>query len=316
MKERLLIALSTMVLLFLLVPQTAMAEIDSVLGEIEWGDTKEEVIEKLRTEMMNQLREDSRLRNDRVAMQRERQRVLDRMRRIEDSYTSLRGSRTGFEVSVVSREFNPDNSESLMRVRDDVAQRYYFFHEGKLYKLVVAYDQNYVSNVGFDAFLNQASRRYGRPSSTEFGRVHGEEVQVEAVWQDGSNQLRVEDQREFYGTFTMAFSQLAKERELRALRDAGPEEGGVSDRVRALMGGSATDPNANIVDGMVGGVQVELPEGPQRAEEEEETEERAEGPSERPSTSSRSTEREDRPRTRRPSRQQETSSSDDDLVIY
>lgn len=296
-----------------LMPQIAFASIQDVLGEIRWGDTKEEVVEKLRSRRIDALRENSRLRNDRVAMQRERQLVLDDMRRVEDSFTELRGSRTGYEVSVVAREFHPNNDESLMRIRDEVAQRYFFFHDGKLYKLVVAYDQSYVLDLPFESFLSQVTRRYGRPTASETDERQGEEVIVKAIWRDGRTELRVEDQTEFYGTFTMAFSNLETESGLAALREDRRSDQAVSARVRSLRDMSATDPNAGVIEDMIGQVNVSLPERPNR---EEEAEGHEEG-SDRPEATTEASPRQDRPARSRPARQGDPERADgDDLVIY
>lgn len=315
MKHFISIVFGIVALGLIFVPQTALAGIDSVLGEIEWGDTKDEVIQKLRTEKLAELREDRALRNDSVAMQRARQRTLDEIRRIEDSHTQLQGSRTGFEVSVVAGEFTSDNGESVMRVRDDIAQRYYFFLDGKLYKLVVAYEQDYISNVGFEAFLNQATQRYGRPNSTDYGKVLGEESVIQAVFKDDRSELRIDDRREFYGTFTMSFSDLVTAERLAELdREFGGsdrDDSQVSSRVQALQETSAVDPNAGVVDGLVGTIEVDLGREEKKEEEAEESSSRPSAPA-----ASSAPREEATPRRRAPARRAAPPEDEDDLVIY
>lgn len=314
MKKSMMMVLGLLALMLVFLPQTAMAQIDSVLGDIQWGDSPSEVVEKLRASALAELQDDARLRNDRVAMQRARQRTLDQMRRIEDSLTPLRGERTGFEVSVVGGEFTSDNNESLLRVRDDIAQRYYFFVDDGLYKLVVAYDQDYIANVGFETFLSQATQRYGEPSATEYGRVRGEHVLAQASWRDGRSSLEINDRREFFGTFTMTFADLRTinrlTQENRAVGGSQTDDSEVSDRVRALTDMSATDPNADVVDSLIGSVEVELPDRPSAREDEEDTTSSS-------ATSSRTVE-EERPRQQRRRAPRRTSDDDDDgeLVIY
>ena len=301
------------------VPQVASADLGDVLGDIEWGDDKEQVLEKLRTEMLQELREDRSLRNDQAAMQRARQGALDRVRRIEDSFYELQGNSTNYDVSVISSEFTANNDESLLRVRDDAAQRFYLFLDGEFYKLVVAYDQDHIANVTFDAFLNQVQRQYGQPTSTEYGTVQGEEGVTEALWRDGEYKLRITDLRDYFGTFTMTFSDREKVQQLNAQdrtfggNDQEPEEAAVSDRVRSLSQDSEGDVDQGSVGEMVGEIDVELPSREEREEEQEEEEE-ASSPSPTPSASAQEEEEST------PSRPQPAASDDDDddddLVIY
>jgi hypothetical protein len=204
-------------------------------------------------------------------MQQARTQVLDEIKQVEDSYKRLQGDRTGFEVSVIAGEFTPNNGESVLRVRDQVAQRFYFFLDGSLYKLVVAYNPDYVRNIGFEAFVSQAARRYGRPEATDYGTIRGEEALVLARWQDGHSELRVENKQEFFATFTMAFSDLST---LQRLQAANRNFGGsdsrqtdVSSTVQQLTEFSVVDRNANIVDSIVGNVSVNLNEGRPKTEE-------------------------------------------------
>lgn len=336
MRTRFSSALGLVVLAVFLIPATATADLGEVLGEIEWGDSREEVLEKLREERLAELREDHSLRSNPARMQDARQRVLDQMRGVEDSYTELEGSSTGFEVSVVAEEFTPDNNESLLRIRDDVAQRFYMFLDGELYKLVVAYDQDYIEGVGFEAFVRQVSSQYGDPVSSE----QGDDGLEQAVWHSPEFELRVDDRRQYFGTFTMTFADRQLLEQLRAddrqfggsnREDPGQRRNGVSSRVSEVTTPSSESQNDNIVDQMVGeDVEVDLgseeeeeEEGEETAsrddeEEEEEEEETATASAESSSEDSSSSEPEE-------SSSEEASSSsggggdddgDDDLVIY
>ena len=315
-----LTAMITVAVVGLVTMSTASA-LDSALGDIEWGDDKETVLEKLRGQKLDEIRKDRRNRGDHAGMQRARQRVLDDMRRIEDSYTKLEGQRTGYEVSVITGEFTKDNNESVLRVRDDVAQRFYFFIDDGFYKLMVAYDPDHIANIGFSAFINRVRQHYGQPTESDYGRVQGQESMVRATWRDGEHELTVEDKRDYFGTYTMAFS----DRDLsQRLRSEGREFGGsdvdlddegtqVSDRVRSL-----TQPGehreANAAESMVGPVDVSITPSEQTEEEEEEQEraeeqqaEEEEAPSAPPA---RSSERQQESTT------EESSDDADDLVIY
>lgn len=312
-------AIALAAVLVMSLPATATADLGEVLGDIRWGDDRTTVLDKLRSAKLDELREDHRLRTNPSAMQDARQRTLDQMRRVEDSYTSLRGESTGYEVSVISGEFTTNNNESLLRVRDDVAQRFYMFLEGELYKLVVAYDQGYIENVGFEAFVRQVSHEYGDPVSSE----HGDDGLERALWRDATHELRVEDRSQYFGTFTMTFSDRQRSEQLRADgREFGgsdrgdPEDRGISERVSRVTEPSMDRSNENIVDGMIGGdVDVSFPEDEE--EDEEADEEEATASADRPgrqTSSSSDDDEDDEPAPRTTGGGDDD--DDDDLVIY
>ncbi|RAL23493.1 hypothetical protein DL240_04850 [Lujinxingia litoralis] len=321
------LAILALFMLAISAPASAEDGIAAMLGDIEWGDSRQDVVEKLRTQMLAELRNDERLRNDRVAMQRERQRALDRARAVEDSHTQLQGARTGYEVSIIAGEFKKDNREELLRVRDEMAQRYYLFVDGKLYRVVVAYNRDYVANVGFETFLSQASRRYGRPVSTDYGEIFGEEVLVRARWEDGSSELRVEDKREFFGTFAMVFSDRQMISQLRsANRLASSEEQGqgeVSERVRALQRSESVDRHAGAVDSLLGGdTTVDLSAGRPDYSEEDAAAAEAQARAEAEARAEREREERKKKKKKKKRRQPRNDFSDleagggDDLIIY
>lgn len=261
--------------------QAEQTGLSSVLGDISWGDRKNDVIQKMRNGMLNKLREDPKLRSDRTLMQEEHRKVLARVKAIEDSYTELKGDRSGFEVSVISGEFMQNNGEAMLRVRDDVAQRFYFFIDGQFYRMVVAYNPDYLAKVGFEAFVVQTARRYGKPVGTEYGEVRGEEELIQATWNDGGSELRVENKKEFFATFTMTFTDAAMLKRLQGSKrsvgtgGAGKRDAEVSALVQGLSDSAATDRNERVVDHLVGNISVDLSDGRPREDIQAEIEEEA-----------------------------------------
>ncbi|MGM0555009.1 MAG: hypothetical protein ACQEVA_01395 [Myxococcota bacterium] len=234
------------------------------LGEVEWGDSKDEVLDKIKDQMLDELRKRDDLRRDRVAMQRARKRIIDKHKEVAESYETLT-EKSGYKVSVIADEFNPNNGESMLRVKDRVASRYYFFVDGGLYKFVVAYNQDYLQDVGFEPFVVQTAKKYGRPDDTAYGDVAGEEELKVARWMDKKTVLRVENEKEFFGTFKMVFADRSTLERMNAIektltaRDSG--EQGISAEVEGLKQGPVEDENTDVVDGLVGDVDVELNKG-------------------------------------------------------
>ena len=316
-------------------------DLNHVLGEIEWGDSKDQVLKKLKAKMLKKLRQRKDLRHDRVKMQRAHRRLNDEFEEIKASYQELEGKKTGYEVSVIADEYTKNNSESLLKINDNVAQRFFFFIDGSFYKMVVAYKQHYLENVGFKAFIGQVSKKYGKPDETDYAEIGGEETLALAKWKDGRTILRVKNEQEFFGTYAMAFSdrklveRMSKKGEAFGGSDKNKEDGGVSSRVESLKSDTAEDESEDVVNGMLGeSVEVDLgtkedkleDQGPTGKSKEKREEEKQEEVAEKESdssgssgggSSSSSEEEEDKDRDfSNISTDSEEKEEDDELIIY
>ena len=250
------------------VQQPKAESIEKALGEVKWGASEKELLDILKAQLFEEVEKDEKLKKDALLKQQARKNAMDRYAVIEKSKVELKGNRTGFEVSVVADEFTPNVGESLVHVRDKVAQRYYFFMHGRLYKMVVAYDKEYLKGVEFGPFAAQTAQRYGRPVSTDYGDVFGEEELITVTWQDERSSLSVHNKREFFSTFTMVFSDRARVDELtkRGLSFGGKgkkekKQAEVSNEVAMLTRDVEKDRNSRVVDDMVGSVDIDLNEG-------------------------------------------------------
>lgn len=231
-------------------------ELESVLGEIEWGDTKSEVLNKLKKQRLRKLRKRKDLKHDRVKMQRARKRAMQKHERVEETYTKLEGDDAGYRVSVIADEFTRDNNEALLKVKDEAAQRFYFFVDGAFYKLVVAYKEGHLEGVGFKSFVGQVAKKYGSPDKTKTREINGEKKMARALWKSPTTILKAKNQREFFGTFSLVFTDRQRIKQMKAENEqlGGSEKTSaqISNRVEDLKKGSKDDANADVVDDMVG----------------------------------------------------------------
>ena len=277
-KTRLLTALLMALMCVALAGGEAMAkkgsELTEVLGEAEWGDSKREILQKMQKSLLEKAAKDPRYKDDRAKLQRKRKDILDEIQQVEKDYKRLVG-RTGLENSVIAEEFTSNNGESMLKIKDEVAQRFFFFVDGKFYKLVVAYNPVYLRGgsmtkpiVGFEAFVVQAARKYGRPATTEYGDVEGGEELIQAVWRDPLTELRVDNRSEFFGTYTMTFSDRQAIKRLQAVKKSFGGAGAraekkeqLSGRVKSLGEGGAKIGGAQV-DSIYGGkVELDFNEG-------------------------------------------------------
>ncbi len=266
LRRRILLTMMVMLSFTLMTVGTASAKkksnqkntgLSAVLGEIEWGDSKAEVLDKMKTQLMAEAKEDAKAKRDPVLLQKARKKALSRYKAADKSYTKLEGTDTGYEVSVIADEFSVNNGESFIRVKDRVAQRFYFFVDGGLYKLVVAYNGSYLRDTDFETFVAVSARKYGRPTSAEYDDIRGEEQLALVTWEDRETSLAVKNKKELFDTYTMAFSdrqtlkRLASQKRRVGGNDKDEEE--LSATVQDLATSSDTDGNSAIVDQISGG---------------------------------------------------------------
>ena len=238
--------------------------LNEALGDIKWGDTKKDILDKLKKSETERFRKDESIRRDQLLMQRERKALMDRLAAADKSYTRLEG-RTGYEVSVIADEFTSNNGESFMVMKDKVAQRFYFFIDGKFYKLVVGYNPSYMQNVGFESLVGSSVNKYGRPAVAEYSEIGGKEQLGLVQWEDPETVLAVKNKKELFDTYTMVFTDRQALRRLEASNrkfgggDKSEEE--VSAAVQALTESGSYETNANVLDSLGGRTDVNLNEG-------------------------------------------------------
>lgn len=233
------------------------SELAAVLGDVKWGDSKDEVLKKMKSQLMDEARKDEKIKRDPILLQKARKKALERYAEAEKSYKRLEGDNTGYEVSVIADEFSSNNGESFIRVKDKVAQRFYFFVDGAFYKLVVAYNGSYLRGTDFETFVATSARKYGRPTSAEYDDIRGEEQLALVTWEDPETALSVKNKKELFDTYTMAFTdrQTLKRLEASKRRVGGndKDEAELSSAVQDLMVSSDVDTNRGVVDDLSGG---------------------------------------------------------------
>lgn len=261
-RRRFLLALAVLLSFSFLAVPNAMAQrkagdLSSVLGDVKWGDSKDVVLKKMKAQLMAEARKDAGKSKDPLLMQRARKEALDRYNEAEKTYTRLEGQSTGYEISIIGDEFSANNGEAFIRVKDSVAQRFYFFVDGAFYKLVVAYNASYLRDTNFESFVALSARKYGRPTAAEYDDIRGEEQLALVTWEDPETALAVKNKKELFDTYTMAFSDRQTLKRLESSKrrvggsDKDPNE--LSAQVQDLMASTGADTNRGVVDDITGG---------------------------------------------------------------
>ena len=188
----------------------AKTGISTILGELDWGDTHREVIVQAKAEIDAAYADDFKryngdtLQTDRLMRARRKD-----YKKVDENYIEFKGPRTGYESSVIAQEYKPNAGESMVRIDDDRGQRYYFFKDGKLWKIVVAQNNAKGETNGFAGFVKQIQRKYGRPTRVDWEGEGSGRVMAGATWEDPNTRLVVRDQSAFFGTYSLKYLDLA-----------------------------------------------------------------------------------------------------------
>ena len=120
---------------------------------------------------------------------------------IRDSLTEFKGQKTGYNVSVIADDFAHSTGESMIVVPYKNTHDYYFFVQGKLWKVVTTH----VMRGTFSAFLVRLTQLYGAPDSIEFNDPEFRQNPKKARW--SSNQWTIETaMHPVYGAVTLRWT--------------------------------------------------------------------------------------------------------------
>jgi hypothetical protein len=211
--------LALLAALFLLVatlPQASANDLDAVLDDMKWGQSHEDVVKYAERKLMMEF-ELKAADVDTFKRDKLRQQYKQDAQKVAETYKVLAaGENSGLELSIVSGEFVKGNSESVLSMKDKVATRYYFFVNDQLYKVAVAYDPEYLSNVPFDEFLGSVAKKYGEQKELledDLGLL------IEGTWEVGGTRLKVRNQSATYQAFLMTFTDIALENKVAAVHE-------------------------------------------------------------------------------------------------
>lgn len=249
----------------------ASAEIAKSLADVKWGMSKGDVekvfIEKIKLKYKPLIAKTK----DAVEEDRLRQVAKQELARIREGYVEFNGQSTGWDVSFLKGEFTQKNDESMLVVRDENSQNFYFFIGGKLWKWYKAFDASVFPANNFASFAGAVQRRFGeaKEAKGELRKGAGERQWLE--WQDKESRLRAVDETDFYGFYCLVFESKDTLGNLAKLRTASDDDG---DKKHALVEAVTTDDttaedsddSSNIVDRLTGKIR-QREDAPAPAEE-------------------------------------------------
>jgi hypothetical protein len=156
-------------------------------------------------------------------LRRDRQAELDR---IKKSQTEFKGTKTGWDVSIIDDQFAHNTDESMMVYWENDAEshkdqrRFFFFHDGRLYKMLIALNSSNLKNEQrtFDYFRGLMEARYGKGSVRTAKDADGVDRPVALEWRSKSHHVSALDKLAFYGSFVLVVADPGQEATLAEIR--------------------------------------------------------------------------------------------------
>ncbi|MBQ1925095.1 MAG: hypothetical protein II180_03135, partial [Proteobacteria bacterium] len=185
----------------------AKASVEDILGNLSWGMDHETVMKRLAEKINEDYRAKVKGSLDESYADLMRKAYNERAENMRKSYMPLmKDNVANLSVSIIGEEFMPDNNESMLTQREEVATKYFFFLNDKLYKIAIVYDSSYLGPVAFDTFCATTEAKYGKPYD-EIWTDDGDFM--ESIWKDKSTILSVKNKYASYNTFLMVFAEEA-----------------------------------------------------------------------------------------------------------
>ncbi len=233
------------------------AELSRSMGDIRWGMTREEVQKLLEKGIADRYR--PKLADARDALQEDQIRDAARqeIRNLRSSYIQFDGTRTGWDASFLRDEFTHGNGESMLMLKDENSQNFYFFFNDRLWKWFKAFNAEVFEGQSFEQFQAAIQRRFGNGKENTGELSPGGAQRHWIEWQDDSSRLRAVDQTSFYGFYCLVFEEKGTLSRLASLRpNSGRERRGGDSLVDAVTSGDHEaqdhDDSPNIVDRITG----------------------------------------------------------------
>ncbi len=227
--------------------------LEKSMGDIQWGWSPKQVYRQLKKEIEASYREPISKTTDAIEEDRLRHKMAEETREIRDSYLEFDGTPSAYDSGYLKGEFTHNNGESLLRVRTENTQDYFFFIDDRLWKRYRAFDASVFEGASFAEFGGALQKRYGRATTRSGVRASGTPSTQWLEWKQARILARAVDNNEFYGFYCLILedpktvAQLGKLRKNKA--DESEAGGGLVDMVEEQ---SDEDQNADIADRITG----------------------------------------------------------------
>jgi len=192
----------------------ALAEL---YGGFRFGMTKEEVVAVFSKQLDERYDEKIKATTDITAQDRLRREKKDEVGRLQASYVSFDTTKPSpWDVSIVEDEYAHATGESMLERWENQGgrnqRRFFFFHDGKLWKMFVSLDVSILAadKKNFAMFQSVMEGKYG-PGEIDGGKI---------VWRTEDFDVRALDKLKTYDALALVIEDPRARNEVEAVREA------------------------------------------------------------------------------------------------
>jgi hypothetical protein len=220
----------------------------------KFGMTKDEVIAVFSKQLDERYDEKIKATTDITAQDRLRRDKKAEVNRLQQSFTSFDSSKPSpWDVSIVEDEFAHNTGEAMLERWENQGgknqRRFFFFYEGKLWKMFLSLDVSILSEdkKNFATFQGVMEAKYG-PGDVEDGRI---------TWRTAELDVRAVDKLKSYDALALVIEDPKVRREVDAMREAkAPPRHETSSVIKAVIDTDHNDhpdpkANSNAVDAVI-----------------------------------------------------------------
>jgi hypothetical protein len=229
----------------------ALAEL---FGGFKFGMTKDEVIAVFAKQLDERYDEKIKATTDIAAQDQLRRDKKNEVSRLESSYIRFDTAKPSpWDVSIIEDEFAHNTSESMLERWENQGgknqRRFFFFYEGKLWKMFVSLDVSILpeDKKNFATFESVMESKYG-PGEVDPGKI---------TWRTPEFDVRALDKLKSYDALALAIEDPRARKEVVALRVAkAPPKHETSSVIKAVIDPQHTDhpdvkANSDAVDSVI-----------------------------------------------------------------
>jgi hypothetical protein len=222
-------------------------------GKFKWGMSPDDINKIIGEQISAKYQEMIAKESDVYQQDMLRKERQEEMEKAKASYVKFDGQKSGWDVSIIDKEFAHKVGESMMIFWEKDQRRFLFFYNEKLYKQFIAFNSEHPAfqNKTFDDFAKLIEKRFG-PAEMKFANLRTKDEQTldHLEWApSGDDELWAIDQSQFYGNFCLVLRQRSVAAQLEKAHASKNAHAG-----NALIDSVTTrdkiegDPNSNIVD--------------------------------------------------------------------
>ena len=247
-------------------PKADTKAVTELMGNFKWGMTPDEVVGVIGKQIDDRYAEKLKETSDVFEQNKLRKAATAEKKKIKDSYLEFKDKETPWDVSIIDREFDHKDDESMFWIWENDPnsgkdqRRFYFFVDGKLWKMFIQFNASLFEGKTFADFQAVMEKRYGNGAIEMRKNRNGSEEFDFIYWRSGGTYLRAIDLTKFYSSFCIAISDESVEK---WIADRRVQRNPKANKDNAIADAVAEDPtkvtgkppedNSDAVDKITGG---------------------------------------------------------------